>query len=67
MFEVWRVFVGGGVDTDGFDFEFLAGPHDAEGDFASVGDEDALEHVVDLCGRNEVCGVEGGLLNSGDC
>ena len=67
VFEVWRVFVGGGVDTDGFDFEFLAGPHDAEGDFASVGDEDALEHVVDLCGRNEVCGVGGGLLNSGDC
>jgi len=44
LLEVGRVFVCGGVDADGFDFEFLAGPHDAEGDFASVCDEHALEH-----------------------
>ena len=28
-----------------FDAQFPAGPHDAQGDFAPVGDEDLLEHV----------------------
>ena len=46
VFEVGCVFVRGGVDADGFDFEFLAGAHDAECDFTSVCDEDSLEHGV---------------------
>jgi hypothetical protein len=32
------------MDADGFDAQLFAGADDAEGDFAAVGDEDALEH-----------------------
>jgi len=54
MLEVGGVFVCGGVHADGFDFEFLAGPHDAEGDFASVCYKHALEHVGSLGSLSEL-------------
>ena len=37
-----------GIDGDGFDAEFAAGADDAEGDFAAIGDQDALEHEGSL-------------------
>ena len=42
--QVGRVGVGLGVDADRLDPEFLARADDAEGDLASVGNEDASEH-----------------------
>ena len=36
--------VGLGIDGDRLDAELFAGPNDAQGDFAAVGDEDFLEH-----------------------
>ena len=38
------VGVGGGMDGDGLDAEFLAGAQDAERDLAPVGDQDLVEH-----------------------
>ena len=38
------VGVGGGMDRDGGDAEFLGGAQDAQGDLAPVGDEDLVEH-----------------------
>ncbi len=39
------VGVGGRMDGDGLDAEFLAGAQDAQGDFAAIGDEDLVEHA----------------------
>ena len=36
--------VGGGVDSDGLDAHFPAGPQNPRGDFAAVGNEDFLKH-----------------------
>ena len=36
--------VGLGVNGESLDAEFAAGAHDAQGDFAAVGDEDILNH-----------------------
>ena len=44
--DVERLHIGLGVDGQGLDPEFAAGPDDAEGDFAAVGDEDFLNHFV---------------------
>jgi hypothetical protein len=38
------VVIGLGVDGESTDAEVLAGADDAEGDFASIGDEDFVEH-----------------------
>ena len=42
--DVQRAAVGVRVNGDGLDAEITAGAHDADGDLASVGDEDASEH-----------------------
>ena len=41
---VHRVDIGFGVNSDRFDVEFTASANDAEGDFATVGNQDAFEH-----------------------
>jgi hypothetical protein len=35
-----------GVDGNGLDAEFLAGPDDAQGDLAAIGDKDFMEHEL---------------------
>ena len=40
------VGVGGGMDRHGVDTHLAAGAVDPEGDFASIGDEDLLEHAM---------------------
>lgn len=39
-----------GMHRDGLDVEFPAGAQDAQGNFATVGDEDFTDHVVILVG-----------------
>src|SRR5262249_36253232 len=43
--EVRRIAIGLAVDDHAFDAEVLAGADDAQSDFASVRDQDALEHA----------------------
>ena len=38
------VFIGLGVSDDGFDPHFAACPDDAEGDLATIGNQDFIEH-----------------------
>jgi hypothetical protein len=45
---VERLDVGLRIDREGLDAQFAAGPDDAEGDFAAVGDEDFLNHLVTM-------------------
>ena len=40
-----RVLVGLGIHDDALDAELVGGAHDAQGDFASVGDEDLVKHA----------------------
>ena len=42
------VGVGLRVNSNGSNVEFLAGAYDANGDFATIGDEDFLKHGVGL-------------------
>ena len=42
------VGVGGGMDRDRGDAQFLAGAQDAQRDLAAVGDQDLVEHVPPL-------------------
>src|SRR5262249_50064263 len=44
--DVARLAVRIGIDRDGPDAEAAAGPHDAYGDLAAIGDQDALEHRI---------------------
>ena len=46
--DVHRIDIGLGIDGDGFDIELAAGADDAEGDFAAIGDQDALEHGTEV-------------------
>jgi len=43
---VQRLLVGLGVDGDGLDAQFPAGPDNAKGDFAAIGDEDLVHARV---------------------
>ena len=45
-----------GIDSDGLDAELLASSDDSEGDFASIGDEDFLEHCVTVDQVPGACG-----------
>ena len=49
--DVHRVPVGGRIDRDGRDAELLGRAHDPERDFATVGDQDFIEHRGGLPGR----------------
>ena len=40
------VGVGGGMHRDGRDAQFLAGPQDAQRNFAAIGYEDLVEHAA---------------------
>ena len=42
--DVHRVFVGGRIDRDGRDAELLGRAHDSQRNFASVGDQNLIEH-----------------------
>jgi len=44
QFDVLGIGVSGGVHRHGFDAQFPAGPQNAQGDFASVGDQDFSKH-----------------------
>ncbi len=60
LIEVGCVFVCCGVDADGFDVEFFAGADDSECDFATVCDEDSLEHGgVSLVSNRTTCRTTG--------
>ena len=45
FFDVQRMAVGIGIDGHRLDAHFRAGAHDADGDFAAVGNKDFLDHV----------------------
>ena len=45
-----------GVNGNGLDAEFTAGPHDAQGDLATVGDQDFVKHSK---ARGEICRLDG--------
>ena len=51
LLDVKRLLVGIGVDGYSLDSQFLAGTDNAAGDFASVGDEDFIEHGVSSINR----------------
>jgi hypothetical protein len=46
---VLRVLVGGGVHGDSLDPQLVGSADDADGDLATVRDEDAVEHVKGGC------------------
>ena len=43
--DMHRIRVGGRMDRDGRNAEFLGGAQNAQGDFAAIGDQDFVEHV----------------------
>ena len=51
--DVHRVPVGGRIDRDGRDAEFLGRAHDSQRDFAPVGDQDFIEHRGELPDRSQ--------------
>jgi hypothetical protein len=54
--DMHRIDIRLGIDGDGFHIELAAGADDAEGDFAAIGDQDALEHAEDRGLRIVDCG-----------
>ena len=51
--DVHRVLVGGRIDGDGRDAELLGRAHDAERNFAAVGDQNFIEHRGELPDRSQ--------------
>ena len=54
--DVEAFFVGLRINGDRFDAHFAARAHDAEGDLATVGDEDFVEHELGKRGRDQRAG-----------
>ncbi len=50
-FDVQRILVGLGIDGDGLDPHATRGLDDPTGDFATVGDENLLEHLLPVAGK----------------
>ncbi len=65
--DVEAVFIGFGVDGDGFDAHFAAGANDAECNFSAVGNQDLSEHGYSFVGQLQraVCCRVGALCGEG--